>query len=412
MALARGPRECGLFLEPDLNRVRKTFLKKWFAAVPPELYTINKSDRVITMSWGAQLFYGGRNVTGAQGTASDSQVGQDTSFVISDEEALYCNPDLYIQTFNTIREPTPAPFYLTLSTPRVGPYRTLITSPGHKIFTGTSWDNPYTGPEYVKGMMSNMSRQQIRREIYAEFVSLEGRIWPEFDLENPWPYGSIYNGGFEQGAPWWLFCDIGSATGAYVVVQRKEPITPDGRRVYDGDLWVAVADFCPQSDGSAFRAFRTLREQYGVPVSVTAGGDINTRNSGDGHTIVYFAKKVFGDNVRVIPVSESWADKQQQYDCLTAAIRDGADHRRFAVADPRLDAQGKQRYYRQLDPDSQRGVVQVMEQDEWPDKKDRILSHFLPKDKNNMLQHCRDALLMGAVSTMRPLNYGFERDRL
>jgi hypothetical protein len=348
------------------------------------------------MRWGAQLFYGGRNVTGASGTAADTQLGQDTTFVISDEEAIYCNLDFYVNTFNTIRVDSPSRFYLTLSTPRVGRYKELITSKGHKVFQGTSWDNPYTGPEYVRGMMENMTRSQIRREIYAEFISLEGRIWPEFDGETPWPYGNLWKGGFNEDKPWWLFCDLGSATGSFVVVQREEPIAQDGRRLFDGDLWVAKADLCPQSDGSATRAFSMLRERYGCPVSVTAGADINTRGSGEGKSIAYFAKQTWGDHVTIKPVSERMFDKQIQYDRLSFAINDSSDRRRFCVSSN----------YKELDPDSKRGVRQVMEQDEWPDSDKRNPSHFLPKNKECLIQHCRDALLMGAVSTMAPPTWG------
>ena len=411
MALARSPREVGLFLEPDLARVRKVFLKKWFAAVPPSLYTINRQDRVITMKWGAQLFYAGRNVTGASGTAADTQLGQDTTFVISDEEAIYCNIDFYINTFNTIREQTPSAFYLTLSTPRVGWYKELITSPGHKMFTGTSWDNPYTGKAYVEGMMANMTRAQIRREIYAEFISLDGKIWPECDLETVWPYGNVWPGGYDPDQPYWLFCDLGSATAAFVVLQRHDPITNDGRRLFEGDVWVAIADLCPQSDGSATRAFARIRERYGIPVSVTAGADINKRGGGEGKTIAYFAKQAFGENITIKPVSERTFDKQVQYDQLSFAICDGSDNRRFAVADPRVDPKTKERaIYKEIDPDSKRGVVQVMEQDEWPDKDKRVPSQFLPKHKECMIQHCRDALLMGAVSTMAPPSWGSKID--
>jgi len=394
MALSRSDREVGLFLEPDLPRVRKVFLKKWFAAVPSGLYTINRQDRVITMAWGALLFYAGRNVTGAYGSAADSQLGQDTSFVISDEEAIYCNPDLYVNTFNTIRINSTSNFYLTLSTPRVGRYQELIQSAGHKIFTGTSFDNPYTPPNYVKNMMENMSRSQVRRDIYAEFISLEGRIWPECDLDTPWPYGNLWTSqsGFVENEPWWLFCDLGSATGAFVVVQRREPITGDGRKLYNGDVWVAVADYCPLHDGSASRAFQFLFARYGYPVSVTAGADIDTRGSGDGKSVAYFVRQVFGEGITIKPISERFADKQMQYNRLSAAICDIHDRRRFCIADG----------YKELDPDSKRGVKQCMLEDEWPEEDKKLPNQQLPKNKECRVQHVRDALMMGAVSTMYP----------
>jgi hypothetical protein len=354
------------------------------------------------MSWDAQLFYSGRNITGNSGASEDSQLGQDTSFVISDEEAIKCNPDFFVNTFNTIRVKSPSNFYIVESTPRVGPFKALITGKEWKLFTGTSFDNPYTPPNYVKDMIKNMSRAQVRREIYGEFISLEGKIWPNFDSQTLWPYGNVFPGGYNKDEPWWLLSDLGSASGAFVVLQRRSPITGDGRLLFDGDVWVAVADYCPQHDGSAARAFRFLRDRYGIPVSVTAGADINTRGSGEGKSIAYFAKQTFGENVTIKPVSERIMDKQIQYDRLSFAICDSSDQRRFCIAEN----------FKELDPDSKRGVIQVMEQDEWPDKNDRVPGQFLPKKKEVIIQHCRDALLMGAVSTMAPPIWGGQIESL
>ena len=111
IALSMASSVVGLFLEPDWKRVVRVFLKKWFHHVPRELYTINKGEQCITWINGALLFYGARNITGSYSSAEDSQLGQDTSFVIDDEAALRCSYGMYTNTLATVRVPGPYRFY-------------------------------------------------------------------------------------------------------------------------------------------------------------------------------------------------------------------------------------------------------------------------------------------------------------
>lgn len=410
MALSLSSTEIGLFLEPDWKRVKRVFLKKWRQLVPKELYEINLSDQCITwLPTGSLLFYGPRNITGSQGAADDSQLGQDTTFVIDDEAALRCSETMYTNTLATIREPSNVRFYLTLSTPRVGSYQRLVQSDNHLLFRGHSDDNPYLPENYVSNLRKNMSTSQARRELDGEFISLEGRIWSDslYDpkVENKdtaWPKGNRndIHTKFDSDSPWWLFCDIGSATGAYVVVQQMPPVYR-GRMLYSGVVWVAVADYCPNNDASAARAFQRLAELYGTPVVVVAGADISTRASTDGRTVSYYAQKVWG-NVMIKPCNESVYNKLVQHDIFSYLICANGEDRRFTIA----------RDFVEIDKDSRRGMKQLLNEDEYPELEDRKDNEFMPKGKKYPLCHVRDAILMGSVEVMKPPRWGFTKDQV
>jgi hypothetical protein len=384
--------QVGLFLEPDWKRVNRVFIRKWKTHVPPELYTINKGECRIDWFNGSMLYYGPRNITGSVAQMEDGQSGADYSFVIDDEAAMKCSLRFYANVLGTIRHPSPVRFYLTITTPRVGPYKRLVTSKGHKLFMGTSYDNPYLPENFVDELIASMSRQQAEREVYGKFVSLEGKIWPEADLDNAWPKGNIDNEwpSFKQGEPWWLFCDLGSANGAFSVVQRR-PATRHGRKMFDGFVWVAVADLCPHKNANAARAFQILDSNFGSPCCVVGGADINTRASTDGKTISYFAKQVWS-NIPVIPVSEKVFDRQIQYDRMSYLVCSALGQRRFTVA----------KNFVSLDHDSKRGIKEMFEEDAWPENREMGKNEILPKDSSNMVQHIRDSLLLGAVAKMAP----------
>ena len=390
-ALFRSPHEVGLFLEPDWKRVNRVFLKKWIKHVPSHLYKINKTEQCIT--WkpnGSLLYYGPRNITGSYASADDSQLGQDVSFIIDDEAALRCSDSMYVNNLGCLRLPAASRFYLTISTPRVGPYRNLVTSPGHILYRGSSRDNPYLPIGWVDELVKNMSPEQIRREIDGEFISLEGRIWKTSKESVAWPNGNMNtkHKRFDPKKPWWLFCDLGGATGAYVVVQQNDAYHL-GRQLFCGPVWVAVADLCPHMDASASRAFSRLKEEFGTPAGIVAGADVNTRSSTDGKTVAYFAQQVWG-SVHVYPCNESTYNKQVQYDTLSRGICDAQNHRRFTIAEN----------FVALEPQSRRGVREMLEADEYPDPKEQNVNEFLPKGKKYPLCHVRDALLMGSVQIM------------
>ena len=397
-ALSIDGKQCGLFLEPSWSQINSVFWPTWRALVPKELYKVNKGEQKIIWITGSELYYGPRNVSGNVEAMRDKYRGMNLTFAIDDEAAVGCDEQLYTNILAAIRVPSTVRFYFTISTPKVGTYRTLVTGEQHVLYRGSSRDNPYLPDGHVDNMLANMTRDQARREIDGEFVSLEGRIWKNADLTKSWPEGTTNHewSEFKSGFPFWILSDLGSASGAFVIVQQMKA-NYRGQELFRGNVWVAVADLCPQSDGSASRAFQVIKKMYGTPVGITAGDDSNTRESLSGKTLSYYAQQTFG-NVPIYPCNESVYSKRLQGDNFDYLLRSGADERRFTVASN----------FREIDPDSKRGVIQMLEVDEWAPMDKRNSRDVYPKDSKCTVQHCRDALLMG-FSQLSPLYWGIGR---
>jgi len=84
--------------------------------------------------------------------------------------------------------------------------------------------------------------------------------------------------------------------------------------------------------------------------------------------------------------------KQIQYNRLLFLLCSASKERRFTIA----------KDFVSLDTESHRGVREMILEDAWPDEDKRRMSDFLPKGKDNVVQHTRDALLMGAAMIMSP----------
>jgi hypothetical protein len=397
--LSSDSRQRLLFLEPDRNRMENVFIAEWIKIVPEELYKINFGKRII--EWkpnGAKLRYGHRDIRGNNARRANMYRGYNLSGVIDDESAEGFLREQQQNTFNCIRVQCDVMFYWTITTPQVGDYGRFIHEPGHKLFTGTSFDNVYLPRSTIEGWIrNNMSRDQVRREIYGELIALEGRVFREAklnsvgtdpDQEHRWPRGNVNwdHPKFDDGKPWWLFCDLGSSTGAFVVVQNTE-----SRGRFSGPVWVAVADYCSDTDAYASRAFQRLKAEFGTPVGVVAGADIKTRSTVSGETVAYFASNIWG-SVPIYPAGESRGEKMRQLDMFKFLICSSDDNRRFTVA----------RDFISLEDESHRGVRECLLEYVHVPINERESGYIIPKGKDQPLCHVADALLMGAEMIMAP----------
>lgn len=381
-----------LFYEPDDDRIRSIFLYEWKNIVPRHLYEIRKGDQAIDWYTGSELLYRARVITGSLEHRQDKPRGIPSTAVIDDESAIGFDQQQQTNTLARVRMPSDLRYFVTLTTPKLGPYRRSLNLPNRKLILGKTSDNTYLPPDYEPTLRATMSKPQARRELDAEFVALEGRIWRECDITTEWPNGNLnaHWPDFNPDEPWWLFCDLGSATGAYVVMQKMDPIYR-GKKLYNGPCWVAVADLCPDDNAGASPSFQRLKKLYGTPSAVTAGQDKGGVDKFSGRTLAYFVREVWGD-VRILPAPEDTASKMIQHDCLSYLMCASDNKRRFTVA----------KNFVSHDKDSKRGVREMIEEDEWPPKEKQGPDDFLPKDRENYVQHVRDAILMGCHKIMEP----------
>jgi hypothetical protein len=394
-----------LFYEPDDDRIKSIFLYEWKKRIPESYYEIHKGEQCVLWYNGSELLYRARVVTGSLEHRQDKPRGIPSTAVIDDESAIGFDQQQQTNTLARVRLPSDLRYFVTLTTPKLGPYAQSLKLPNRKLVRGKTSDNIYLPPDYEPSLRATMSKQQAKRELDGEFVALEGRIWKECDRDTAWPKGNrndIWTD-FREGEPWWLFCDLGSANAAYTIVQKMDPIYR-GKRLredqgYYGPVWVAVADFCPNDDGSASRAFQYLKAQYGIPAAIVAGQDQAARDKYEAKTLSHPTRNVFG-NVRIMPAPEDKASKVIMFDCLSALICNGAGARRFTVA----------KNFRSHDEDSRRGVLEMLDEDEWRPIEKREPDEFLPKNRECYVQHVRDSLLMGTYKIMRPPEWNKLRD--
>lgn len=393
ITLDDAPGHVGMFLEPDWDRIDNIFIPIWEDVIPEELYEHRVGKhQIIWKPTGSKLIYRPRVITGALANRRAKNRGIPTSFVIDDETAISFDMEQYQNTFARVRLDAAIRYYLTLSTPLVGPYGNFLKRGGNKIFHGRTRDNFYLlqrDPTYESRQRANMSEQQARRELDGELVALEGRLWKTAKREVAWPFGNRHDEHtkFKKGEPWWLFCDLGSASGAYAVIQQAS----GWQKLLELPVWVAIADFCPDDDANASRAFRKLDGEFGSPCAVVAGMDMNKRAGTDGRTPAYFVDQIWG-NIPVYTCNESINSKQIQGDCFDTLLCTTAGERRFTVA----------RDFVSLDRESKRGIIEMLDEDQWPPREERRINDVYPKNPRIYVQHIRDALLMGASEVMNP----------
>jgi hypothetical protein len=231
-----------------------------------------------------------------------------------------------------------------------------------------------------------MTEQQIQREIDGEWVALEGMIWRNFK-NAPRPFGNIHEHEHDLSMPYYLFFDIGSATSAWVLVQR----------LHD-DEWIITAEYTPKRDGSTGTVMRRICEDYGNPCRVVAGADLRTRDSAGGETSEYFVHSVIGGDVPITTIDGWIADKEIQHDSLSRLLCSNTGKRRLYVS----------KNLHSHDPESDRGVMQLFQQDQWPEESSIRRGEYLPKE--GRLEHMRDALLYGAVGVMSPPRYSYTKE--
>lgn len=388
------PKNDGLFTSCDPGNM-ETAIHMWETTVPPELYKYVKGEhKVIWLRTGSQLFFDHRNTRGSLAQTLRHFQGKTVAWHIDDEASTECSMTLLNQIDARVRQPgAPILVRLTTSTPRMGEYVELLNQEGSITLHGRTEDNPYLPAEKVAYQRSILSRAQARRDMDGELVALEDQLWPDVDLTHSWPVGNVDDNHprFNPSYPWFLFCDFGSATGAYAVVQ---PVT-NGIGLGQ-PRWVIVSDLCPQSSGNVKDAFLKLRAQFGNPAGVAGGIGINQRADTDGATPAFFVAKTWNDYVNIYSAPEDHVSNQIQYETLSALFCAGDGTRRLTIARDMVDQKA------QLDKDSKRGVIEMVQQDTWPDDIVMASKMYLPKGPKIRISHIRDALLQGAVTIMAP----------
>lgn len=82
-----------------------------------------------------------------------------------------------------------------------------------------TWANPIIKPAEIERLRHELSEISFRQEIAAEFVALEGAVFPDFRRDRHVPKGGIE---LDPRLPIWLGVDFGYRTFAFVLGQRDK----------------------------------------------------------------------------------------------------------------------------------------------------------------------------------------------
>lgn len=376
----------GIWTEPTHNLCHDVFFQQWKEIVPSSFYTINYSKMIVHCSTGTDIYVRSRNVDNPR---KEVAKGPNYAWGIDDEAAYKFDKKKYLDIDASIRVNTPYLFHDTLSTPKLNEYKDLVESPGHNLIEATSYDNPFLPEGWAEDMAAQMGPEYMEQEILGRWVALSGRIWKHWS-NDPWPAGNIHHHVHAYEQPYFLFFDIGVASSAWWIVQAVEPIDEHDKRLWGVDpVWVVTAEYTPSRDGSVDSVLRQIKEEYGTPVKVAAGADVNTRASTDARTAQWYIKRHFGA-VPVVPVSGWMSDKEVQQTQLSYGILDTKGRRRLCAS----------KHLKQHNPNAKRGILEMMEQDTW------ATSGPSAMPKEGRLEHVRDTALYGAVAVMFPPRFG------
>jgi hypothetical protein len=376
----------GCILSPTYQKLRDIFLAAWEDIIPPELYRINRSEMTINLINGSRVYLRSRQVNNP-GRGKFALKGIDVSWIIDDEAAEGFNMEVTTNALASCRRPGRNRFYACVTTPLLNEYHQFATSDGHQVIHCTSWDNPHIEKEFLDQVEAHMSPQQAKRELYGQWVALEGRCWDTWS-NKPWPKGNIHDYTYNPDFPVYLWLDLGVGNGAFLAVQPV-PAEHLGRRIYSGSVWVVVGEFTPKHDGSADRAFQRFSDFYGQPAGIVTGSDVDTRGTAINLTPHYFASQTF-PGTPVYPIKGWVADKQIQYSAMLSMIFSVSGERRLCIS----------RDLRSFDKEANRGVKEVIEQDQWPEGAGKHRSTLF--NKEGRLEHVRDALLYGCTHINPP----------
>ena len=176
---------------------------------------INKTDRTATLP-------GGGTVESRSADNPDALVGAGLSLAVLDEAA-----DMQPEAWGESIRPALAD--------RRGRAVFITTPKGHANWTYAdlwsrvdqdpmnwarwsmpTWTNPFIHPDEIEAMRADMSTLRFAQEVGAEFVSMEGQVFPDFARDRhvlPCPYD-------DRLGPVYLGVDFGYRTFAWVAMQR------------------------------------------------------------------------------------------------------------------------------------------------------------------------------------------------
>jgi len=375
---------------PTYRDVVKTFLPMWKKLVPAHLWHYHKTEHVISLTFDpdTQLhLYSREN--------PDALRGPEFAVAAHDEPASDKSLEALDNASACVRQPCPHPFEDSGGTPKLGLFSDYVSrSSGKggectKVIQATSFENPYRNELWLEGMAESYDPDKYRQEILGEIISLSGMAWKNFIADKRYPAGNRHWEGYNPELPFHIAVDPGLTSG-WGIIQRYPAEDEYGHRVDRGGVDNIVAEYTPNGEDTRSTLMRIKADYPYAPASISTGMDVETGKSYvEGSKISNIIKDIWPG----VPIKwPSGPDryKSEQYDRLNGLICNYKGRRKLLVSEKIKNHEGINK--------GGRGVLQVMAQDQFPDKAPRR-GEYLPKD--GRLEHCRDYLMYWAVCNYR-----------
>jgi hypothetical protein len=384
-----------LWSAPTVDDCTMNFLQRWEEYVPPDLYSQEKAKRIIWVrnSKGSStpIYYRGRDISNQK---KEKGRGPEWAFVAFDELRQDPTDKEWKVILPSVRHPKAKQLIVvTGSTPIKNWFYHMVKSTvesGAAIeINGTSWDNPYQDGKNIEIQMADCDPLWARQEHYGEWISLGSQVWYNANLDQTknWPHSNWHPHTFDRSLPFTVGCDLGVRSG-WIIWQHVSgyPGMMDSQTVD-----VAVAEFTP-NDGDTEKVTAEITAEYGFPMRVICGSDLDTRSITNGQTSAMIFRDA-GWLCSIVPVRGKLAAKDLQYLATKRCLENALHQRTMCIS----------RGIMTHEP-HHRGIVDVLNLDSWPEKCPRS-GEFLPKDKSSGgpgLEDIRDAM-MYSMTYLHPI---------
>ena len=365
-----------LWTSPTNQDCKDTFLRTWEMIVPSHLYTQNKNEQrlYIHNTGGSVIDYRTREVTN---TRKEGFRGPTYAGAVVDEARQDPDETAWSNIQITVSEPRAKQLWMiSSSTPKMNWYHDRVVDGNDPIVYGTSYDNPYVSEAVINQIKADNSPEQARQEIFAEWISMADRVWPNADIDNLWPNGNIHPHTYDPDLPFYLSCDIGLKS-AWLIIQHVDGVA------------VVVGEYTPAREDSD-TTISKIESDYGSPARVIVGSDWNTGNVmvGKSHA-THFRSRGWACQVTPIKPGTMQALKDYQHKAANRLILDSLGRRRFCISQGLISH----------NPRNKCGIRELFLRDEWPEK--IRTGAYLNKDKNEKGKHAledvRDAFMYYAA---------------
>jgi hypothetical protein len=262
----------------------------------------------------------------------------------------------------------------------------MIKRSSDPVFSWSSWENKYVDKETFDDFCKDMTDEEIQQEMYAQLVSLAGLVWSEF-ADAPHPMGNRHQHRFDPRQPWSLACDIGNRS-AWLVLQTVASTS--------GPVDVIVAEYQPDHGDTTAMIDRISRD-YGYPSTVVAGSDASDSHrsiqTGIPHAVLF--RQAWPGSRILWPTGSNVSKERQVWHAKARVCHPRSKARLLCVSDHLVSH----------DKGKRRGVLEMFEQDSWPEAGETGGAALVRKDKARNPQSyedTRDALLYAMVCLHPP----------